>query len=731
MAKIKPTNTLSLVPKKIYLLFVLLVVFLCSVVCIITLIYHHTGRLNHTVEQLNNIQENIGSVNTAHHKILINQLSCYNIGQESYDNIKQEINNSFLKIREITANLEKKKLFSRKSEIAKSLTTLIQNTDVLSSDNLAVITSLKERGNLSEGIIGKWLKQTGELENIVTASNNDYLAEIVKIKKLQAEYIVNPNSNIISELHANIMELQDKISMSETEGAEQLNTLLNLTAQLDVIDKRLGISSVNGEIQNYKRSYEAIIANLGNLQAKVGEQVHKIIVTDYLSGYTLILVIFIGFIAVSYLIFNKNILHPLVIIKDFVSKLSDGNLPETKLKIDPDKDPGNISVEINKLSDGLIAKIRFAHELNNGHYNAEIKLLSDNDALGIEMKKLQENIINSAREQARYNEENAKRRYINEGLAKFGNVLRLNSNDLVKLGDAFIRELVKYLNAIQGGVFLLNEKENEKPALNLISAFAYNRKKYLQKTILVGEGLVGTCAIEKKTVHLTEIPKEYISITSGLGDAPPDNLLLIPVIHEEVLIGVLEIASLNPFKDFEISFAEEVANSLASTIISTRINQTTAELLAKSQQQAQEMKEQEEEMRQNMEELKATQEESARREQEFHNIVDSLNLAVFMLEYDFDGNITNANNKFLLLINKKLEEIIGKPHSYLFGENTKINYDFWSQLKNVSNTSIIEKLTVGRKTYIIKEHFNLVKNKDGLPVKVINIMIDIPEKIKI
>ncbi len=730
MAKIKPMNKLSVVPKKIYLIFILLIVFLCSVAIIVTLMHQHINKINNTHVQLNIIKENIESVNASYHKILVNQLLCYDIGQDLNDNIKQEIANSFLKINEITAILEKKKAFSRITEIASTLTFFNQKIEEWSSDNLAVISSLKERGNFSEGVVSKWLKQIDEFENIIS-SNNNYLADISKIKRLQAEYLINHNSNIINDLTTLIMELQNQLSMNETEGSEQLNSLLNLTAQLDVIDKRLGIGSASGELNKYQSSYNFITSTFEDLQIKISNQIRKLIFLDYFIGYVLIFLNFAGFLIISFMIFNKNLLQPIGKIRDFISRLSGGYLPENKLNIDSDIDPGGISAEINKLTDGLIAKTHFARNLNQGQYNTEIKLLSDHDTLGIEMKKLQENIINSAREQAHYNEENAKRRYINEGLAKFGNVLRLNSNDLVKLGDAFIRELVNYLSAIQGGVFLIDEKENEKPLLNLVSAFAYNRKKYLQKTILVGEGLVGTCAIEKKTIHLTEIPKEYISITSGLGDAPPDNLLLVPVIHEETLIGVLEIASLNAFRDFEIAFAEEVANSLASTIISTRINQKTAELLAKSQQQAQEMKEQEEEMRQNMEELKATQEESARREQEFHNIVDSLNLAVFLLEYDLDGKILNANKKFLHLINKKPEEITGKPHSYLFGKNTKINVEFWSQLKNISNTTIIEKLNVGKKTYLMKEHFNLVNNKEGLPVKVINIITDIPEKIKI
>ena len=90
------------------------------------------------------------------------------------------------------------------------------------------------------------------------------------------------------------------------------------------------------------------------------------------------------------------------------------------------------------------------------------------------------------------------------------------------------------------------------------------------------------------------------------------------------MLGVIEIASLNMFKNHEIEFAQEVALSLGSTLVNTRNNQRTSELLTKSQQQALEMAEQEEEMRQNMEELKATQEESTRREEEFRGIAEAI-----------------------------------------------------------------------------------------------------------
>ncbi len=133
----------------------------------------------------------------------------------------------------------------------------------------------------------------------------------------------------------------------------------------------------------------------------------------------------------------------------------------------------------------------------------------------------------------------------------------------------------------------------------------------------LGEGLVGNCALEKQTMHLTEIPDNYIQITSGLGGSEPHSLLLIPMKMEDEVLGVIEIASFNEFEKYQIGFLEQASLSIASSLNMAETNRRTSELLEKTQQQAEEMSAQEEEMRQNMEELQATQEESSRRAEEF------------------------------------------------------------------------------------------------------------------
>lgn len=221
-------------------------------------------------------------------------------------------------------------------------------------------------------------------------------------------------------------------------------------------------------------------------------------------------------------------------------------------------------------------------------------------------------------------EEEEKRRWVAEGHAQATKILR-EYDDIAQLYESLISFIVNYINANQGGVFIVNEEGDEK-YLDLKACYAYERKKFLEKRIDIGQGLVGQTYLEKEHIYMTEIPEQYVSITSGLGQAPPRNLLIIPLIANETVEGVIELASFHKMDEHIIQFMNTLGESIASTIRNVRINQKTKELLEESQQQTEEMRAQEEEMRQNMEELNATQEEMVRKQRELEQIKADLEL---------------------------------------------------------------------------------------------------------
>jgi putative methionine-R-sulfoxide reductase with GAF domain len=219
--------------------------------------------------------------------------------------------------------------------------------------------------------------------------------------------------------------------------------------------------------------------------------------------------------------------------------------------------------------------------------------------------------------------EEKKRSWSTNGIAQIGEILRSNFTDSTELYNEVIRFVVKYTNSNQGGLFLLNEGSKEKD-MSLVACYAYERKKFLDKRVVIGEGLVGQCFLEQEMIYMTSVPKSYVSITSGLGQATPTAIILVPLKVNETIVGVMELASFAPYEEHERELLQKFAESVASTVSTVRINERTKQLLEQSQQQAEEMKAQEEEMRQNMEELSATQEEMGRKEREYLRRIDEL-----------------------------------------------------------------------------------------------------------
>lgn len=255
----------------------------------------------------------------------------------------------------------------------------------------------------------------------------------------------------------------------------------------------------------------------------------------------------------------------------------------------------------------------FIEAIASGNYTVDLNS-GDQDELNGTLITMRDRLRKNA-------EEDQQRNWASTGLAQGGEILRINNAQ--ELYDSVIKFVVKYTASNQGGLFVLTDDDQDKQ-LELVSCYAYERKKFLSRKVGIGQGMIGQCFLEKEKIHLVEIPEDYVNITSGLGAANPSSLLLIPLKTNDVVYGVLELASFKPYKDHEIEWVERLAESIASTVASVRANENMRQLLEQTQQQAEEMKSQEEEMRQNMEELSATQEEMSRKEREYISRISEL-----------------------------------------------------------------------------------------------------------
>jgi PAS domain-containing protein len=614
-------------------------------------------------------------------------------------------------------------LVTRNPAILISLDDFTNGLTNLENDLQNLFLISHERGNKNSGLVARWLGLSKKMLTEPILRNESQLQKLNQIKQLESEYLLYRDIVVLENISAAAEEIRNQLTPEEG-GIDlvDIDSYVVLTGNLMAIEKRMGHASAAGIIPNLENSLHQLPVLFAASTRLMQESVAKIRIWWTIVRYVVILLVISLFI---YLFIRSfSIADPLKNIVGFTRKLTNGEFPDEPVAVGNLPDLLAIKESLEKHVSSLQHKHAFIRSINQDVLNTQLNLSSEHDVLGNELIRLQQKILEAAEKQVKNDEENQKRRYMNEGLAKFGDILRSKSNDFNELGDAFIREIVKYLNAVQGGLFAYDDTNKMAPVLNLVSAFAYNRKRYLQNSIAFGEGLVGTCAKEKLSIHLTEIPPDYLSITSGLGDTLPNNLLLVPVIHENEILGVFEIASLHKFENHEIDFAEEVARSLGATIVYTHNNQRTAELLAISRQQALEMAEQEEEMRQNMEELKATQEESGRREEELRGIAIAMNNALLVIEYDLDGSIREVNEKACIFIGHDHDEIVGKLHHEAFDGSFKPTHHFWDEVQKTGHLSIQETIKVGKKSFTLKEHFTTVLSRNGVVTKYINFATD-------
>ncbi len=168
------------------------------------------------------------------------------------------------------------------------------------------------------------------------------------------------------------------------------------------------------------------------------------------------------------------------------------------------------------------------------------------------------------------------------------------------LADAVLTFLTEYMGAQVGAIFLVGKHDM---SLKMVASYAYQARKNVSTEVGLGQGLVGQAALEKKTILLTEVPEDYVRISSGLGEVSPRNIVVMPILHNGQVKGVIELGTLNKFEDIQLDFLEQIGPGLGVTFNSVQSRQEVQELLERTQVQAEELEAQQEELRQSNEEL--------------------------------------------------------------------------------------------------------------------------------
>jgi methyl-accepting chemotaxis protein len=406
---------------------------------------------------------------------------------------------------------------------------------------------------------------------------------------------------------------------------EQLNSFENYDDPFVVFEVTPMVED-GGEVMMLTRRILLRIDELNMKQEAVVEQGQQQMIATFNRFQSWIfimgLILVTGAIIIGIITIN-SLAKPVNHTKNVLLSMGKGVLPKEKLTEGSDE-LGQMSRALNMLVKGLTNIFGFSVEIGKGNFDTRFEPLSDEDVLGHSLLDMRNELKKAADDEKRRKQEDDQRNWAAQGVAKFSDILRKSTSELDELSYDIISNLVKYTNSNQGGIYIVNDNDRDNLFIEMKASYAYDRRKFITKRIEIGEGLVGRCYQEKEKIYLTEIPHDYIKITSGLGEDNPRALLIVPLIYNDVIYGLVEIASFNEYPDYVVEFIERIGESIAATISSSKAHIQTALLLEQSQQQAEEMSSQEEEMRQNMEELRATQEQSARREEELQREVNEL-----------------------------------------------------------------------------------------------------------
>ena len=499
---------------------------------------------------------------------------------------------------------------------------------------------------------------------------------------------------------------QDSLTFSEVQGQ------LSREGIIDTLSSAI--------LQDLQRLHARIsrLQDRGKVAVQsVLEKNQKILLS--IHAFFIILLIFL-----SYFIL-KSITDPINYLKHIISEMAYGKLPKDKLK-EKNDEIGDMTKALNRFIDNLRKTASFAVSIGKKDFDkVDFQPLSDGDVLGKALVKMRDDLKKAEEEEMERREEDAHRKWISEGLAKFSEILRENNDNLEVLSDEVLKNLVHYTGANIGALYLLQEdgEDEEHGVLEMIAAYAYDRKKYLHKTIYVGEGLVGACAIEKEKIYMTDIPDDYIKVRSGLGESKPRSLLLVPLKINEEIFGVLELASIEELPDYKVEFVEKLAESLAVTLNSVKINIRTKELLEQSRQQAEELATQEEEMRQNLEELLATQEELARQKAEMESVFTAIKSSNLYAELTISGKVLNMSKIYKDLLGVDNTKATYLTLSELVGSDEEAE-NVMAELKRGNIVKKEVNIWAGGKTIWLSHTFSPILDANGTIEKILDIASD-------
>jgi PAS domain S-box-containing protein len=331
----------------------------------------------------------------------------------------------------------------------------------------------------------------------------------------------------------------------------------------------------------------------------------------------------------------------------------------------------NENKKVKSYEEILKRTVEFVQRIERNDLNTPFIALNGETLLANAMESMRESLISASLREHERNEINT--------ISNEVNALLQSCSSIDRLSGEIVTFLVNKLdNVVQGAFYIVEDEDDGEPVLRMKASYAYNRKKYLHAEFKFAQGLVGQAAAEKDHVLRTEIPDDYLTLSSGLlGEKKPDSILINPFISNDTVHGAIELASINRFTPHQLEIIRELCTIIARAIANLKNSNRTLELLAESERMSNELREQKKQLTKNAEDLLKTQEElknaNVKLEEQMQEAYNSSKRSHVLLENAKEVITIISEDRKILYVSPSIKSIMGYYPEELLGKNSTEN----------------------------------------------------------
>ncbi len=491
-------------------------------------------------------------------------------------------------IHQLIQQIKKSEELAEEDELSEKISALAAAVAAYEETFSGLVKAYKIRGFKDHGMEGDMREVIHQLQECESKEEQWFA---LMLRRHEKDFFIRLDPKYIETLHKRV---QDFISfledsqlphMNDAYKAKTIKSIQNYSDYFDriaAIETSIGLTKKEGYIGALNKNAEATEPLLAQVQQTINQRNQKLAGNSMLLLLISISMMIACGLGFSFLLARK-ISSPIIHLSQVVEQASVGD--DSTLR----------TLEAMHRRDELGKLI-----VSIGHMFKEINLKVEE----IHQKNM---LLQTTAQQEK------ERVWITEGISLFEGIMAKQANDLKALCDEVLSNLVQYTQSTQAVLFLKTDDEGGVPIMKIQSCYAGNKKRYIHKSIEIGEGLAGAVWQEKEAFYMTDIPDSYSKIRSGLGQAKPTAVFIVPAVLDDVVEAIIEIGSFREYSEKEQNLIQHVCKGLANAISRVRLQEQTSLLLEKATALAEELRQNEEEMRQQLEELTATQEKYLKR----------------------------------------------------------------------------------------------------------------------